>query len=127
MNEVLITATASITGLGPDLDTTWRRLLAGETAVRPIRRFDAGRYPARNASWIEGLESGGNRSLLYPLLERLLDGFGPLPPGCRLVTATTKGCIDTFERVTGNRRTNSSMRSFMLPKNFAKGSKYSRI
>ena len=99
LNEVLVTAAASVTGLGPDLDTTWRRLLAGETAVRPIRRFDAGRYPARNASWIEGLESRGNRSLLYPLLERLLDGFGPLPPGCRLVTATTKGCIDTFERV----------------------------
>ena len=99
MNEVLVTATASVTGLGPDLDTTWRRLLAGETAVRPIRRFDAGRYPARNASWIEGLESRGDRSLLFPLLERLLDGFGPLPRGCRLVTATTKGCIDTFERV----------------------------
>ena len=99
LNEVLITATASVTGLGPDLDTTWRRLLAGETAVRPIRRFDAGRYPARNASWIEGLESRGNRSLLFPLLERLLDGFDTLPPGCRLVTATTKGCIDTFERV----------------------------
>ena len=90
---------ASVTGLGPDLDTTWRRLLAGETAVRPIRRFDTGRYPARNASWIEGLESCGNRSLLFPILERLLDGFGPLPPDCRLLTATTKGCIDTFERV----------------------------
>ena len=99
MNEVLVTATASVTGLGNDLDTTWRRLLAGETAVRPILRFNAGRYPARNASWIEGLESRGNRSLLFPILERLLDGFDPLPPGCRLVTATTKGCIDTFERM----------------------------
>jgi 3-oxoacyl-[acyl-carrier-protein] synthase II len=99
LSEVLITATASITGLGPDLDTTWRRLLAGETAVRPIRRFDAGRFAARNASWIDGLECRGNRSILYPLLERLLDGFVPLPPGCRLLTATTKGCVDTFERV----------------------------
>jgi 3-oxoacyl-(acyl-carrier-protein) synthase len=59
LNEVLITATASVTGLGPDLDTTWRRLLAGETAVRPIRRFDTSRYPARNASWIEGLNPVG--------------------------------------------------------------------
>ncbi|MFA6148329.1 MAG: beta-ketoacyl-[acyl-carrier-protein] synthase family protein [bacterium] len=99
MNEVRITATASVTGLGPDLDTTWKRLLAGETAIRPIRRFDAGRYPARNASWVGELEPGGDRSLLYPLLERLLDGFGPLPRGCRLVTATTKGCIDILERV----------------------------
>jgi 3-oxoacyl-[acyl-carrier-protein] synthase II len=90
---------ASVTGLGPDLDTTWRRLLAGESSIRPIRRFDASRYSAGSASWIEGLEPDGNRSLMYPLLERLLDGFGPLPEGCRLVTATTKGCIDTFERV----------------------------
>ncbi|MGE5247059.1 MAG: beta-ketoacyl-[acyl-carrier-protein] synthase family protein [Verrucomicrobiota bacterium] len=98
MNEVRVTASASVTGLGPTLDATWRRLLAGETAVRPILRFDTSRYPARNASWIGGLESVGSRSLLYPLLERLLDGFGPLPPGCRLVTATTKGCIDILER-----------------------------
>ncbi len=98
LNEVRVTASASVTGLGPTLDATWRRLLAGETAVRPILRFDASRYPARNASWIGGLESGGSRSLLYPLLERLLDGFGPLPPGCRLLTATTKGCIDILER-----------------------------
>lgn len=99
MNEVRIAAIATVTGLGPDLDTTWRRLLAGETAVRPIARFDATRYPAQNASWIKGLEPRGNRSLLYPLLEMLLDGFGRLPSGCRLVTATTKGCIDTLERV----------------------------
>jgi 3-oxoacyl-[acyl-carrier-protein] synthase II len=30
-------------------------------------------------------------------MDRLLDGFGPMPPGCRLLTATTKGCIDTLE------------------------------
>ena len=99
MNDVRIISTAAVTGLGPDLNTTWRRLLAGETAVRPIRRFDVSRYPARNASWVEGLESRGNRSLLFPILERLLDGFDSLPQGCRLVTASTKGCIDTFERV----------------------------
>jgi 3-oxoacyl-[acyl-carrier-protein] synthase II len=29
----------------------------------------------------------------------LLNGFGPVPPDSRLLTATTKGCIDTFERV----------------------------
>jgi len=99
LREVRITGAASVTGIGPDLETTWRRLLAGESAVRPIGRFDTGRYLARNASWIDGLECSGGRSLLYPLLERLLDGFVPVPPDCRLVTATTKGCIDILERV----------------------------
>ncbi len=99
MRDVRIVRAASVTGLGPDLETTWRRLRDGESAVRPIGRFDTGRYVARNASWIDGLESRGGRSLLYPLLERLLDGFGPVPPDCRLVTATTKGCIDILERV----------------------------
>lgn len=98
MNEVLVTRTAAVTGLGPDLETTWKRLLGGESAVRPIERFRTGPYIARTASWIDGLESPGGRSLLYPLLERLLDGFGPVPPDCRLVTATTKGCVDTLER-----------------------------
>lgn len=94
----MVTRTAVVTGLGPDLETTWRRLLDGETAIRPIERFRTASCLARNASWIDGLESSGGRSLIYPLLERLLDGFGPIPPGCRLVTATTKGCIDTLER-----------------------------
>jgi len=98
LSEVLVTRTAVVTGLGPDLETTWRRLLDGETAIRPIERFRTASCLAGNASWIDGLESSGGRSLIYPLLERLLDGFGPVPPGCRLVTATTKGCIDTLER-----------------------------
>ncbi|MGZ8463334.1 MAG: beta-ketoacyl-[acyl-carrier-protein] synthase family protein [Candidatus Deferrimicrobiaceae bacterium] len=102
MSEVRITRAASVTGLGPDLETTWRKLLDGESAVRPVARFDTRRYMARNASWIEGLECIDGRSLLYPLLDRLLDGFGPVPPDCRLVTATTKGCIDTLERVRRN-------------------------
>ncbi|MGZ8463527.1 MAG: beta-ketoacyl-[acyl-carrier-protein] synthase family protein [Candidatus Deferrimicrobiaceae bacterium] len=101
MREVQITRAAAVTGIGPDLETTWRRLQAGESAVRPVVRFDTRRYTARNASWIEGLDRRGGRSLLYPLLERLLDGFAPVPPDCRLVTATTKGCVDTLERVRG--------------------------
>ncbi len=99
MSDVLVTRSAVVTGLGPDLETTWRRLLDGESSIRPVERFATRRYIARNASCVDGLESPGGRSLLYPLLERLLDGFRPVPPDCRLMTATTKGCIDTLERV----------------------------
>ncbi len=101
MNGAVVTRAAVVTGLGPDLETTWARLLAGERAVRPLSadRFDAGRYTAQVASWIDGLESAGGRSRLFPLLEMLLARLGPVPADTRLLTATTKGCVDTFENV----------------------------
>lgn len=98
-SEVWITDTAAVTGLGADLETLWRRLLAGESAIRPLERFATGGYIAGSAAWIAGLGPAGGRSRLYPLLELLLDGFGPVPADCRLITATTKGCIDTLERL----------------------------
>lgn len=99
MSDVWITAASSVTGLGPDLETTWQRLLGGESGVRPVMRFDTSRYRAKAAAWVDGLEPHGDRSRLFPLLERVLDKFGPVPPDSRLLTATTKGCIDTVERL----------------------------
>ena len=80
MNEVWITHAAAVTGLGTDLEQTWQRLALGETAVRPLELFPTERYGAGNAAWIEGLGARGGHSRLYPLLERLLYGFGPIPP-----------------------------------------------
>jgi 3-oxoacyl-[acyl-carrier-protein] synthase II len=99
VSVAVVAGAAAATGLGPDLGTTWSRLLAGESAIRPLDRFDASRYPARVASSIDGLEPAGGRSRLFSLLEMLVGRLGPVPPDCRLITATTKGCIDTFERV----------------------------
>ena len=98
-NSVMVTNAAVVSGLGPNLDTLWRRLLVGETAIRPLERFPTDRYNVRNAAWIAGLEFATGPSLLFPLLERLLEGFGPVPADCRLITATTKGCIDILERL----------------------------
>jgi 3-oxoacyl-[acyl-carrier-protein] synthase II len=98
--SVAVVARAAVaTGLGNDIDATWSRLVAGESAVRPIDRFDASRYPARVASCIGGLEPAEGRSRLFSLLELLVGRLGPVPPDCRLITATTKGCVDAFERV----------------------------
>jgi 3-oxoacyl-[acyl-carrier-protein] synthase II len=99
VSGAVVARAAVATGLGDDLGTTWSRLVAGGSAVRPIDRFDASRYPARVASCIDGLEPAEGRSRLFPLLELLLGRLGPVPSGCRLITATTKGCIDAFERV----------------------------
>lgn len=99
MREVCLCAAQAVTGLGPDLDSLWRGVMAGESAIRPLTRFATGRYLTGNASWIEGLESVHGSSGIYPLLERLLDGFGPVPADCTLITASTKGCVDAMERL----------------------------
>ena len=40
MRRVAVTGLGTINALGNDVETTWRRLLAGENGVGPIRRFD---------------------------------------------------------------------------------------
>ena len=99
MSEVCISQAQVVTGLGPDLESLWQGVLAGRSAIRPLTRFATGRYLSGNASWIEGLDSGPGGSGIYPLLDRLREGFGPLPTGCSLITASTKGCIDVMERL----------------------------
>lgn len=97
MREACICAMQTVTGLGPDLESLWSGVLAGKSAIRPLERFATDRYISRNASWIEGLECRNGRSGIYPLLERVLDGFGPVPADAALLTASTKGCVDVME------------------------------
>jgi 3-oxoacyl-[acyl-carrier-protein] synthase II len=99
MREVCITAAQTVTGLGPDLESLWQGVMAGQTAIRPLERFATDGYISGNASWIDGLSCENGRSGMYPLLERLLDGFGPVPGDATLITASTKGAVDVMERV----------------------------
>lgn len=98
MNEVWITDIAAVTPLGDDLDTSWRRLCAGECALRPVERFETGGYLSGIGGEVAGLRAAPDGSLLDPLLERLLAGLAPLPEGTRLLLASTKGRIDLLER-----------------------------
>src|SRR5688572_30270177 len=57
MTRVVITGMELITALGPTLDSTWKRLIAGDSAVAPITYFDAAEYgctvaaEVRNSTW----------------------------------------------------------------------------
>jgi 3-oxoacyl-[acyl-carrier-protein] synthase II len=101
MREVCISQVQTVTGLGPDLESLWAGVLAGQSAIRPLTRFATGRYLSKNASWIEGLECRSGRSGIDSLLERLLAEFGPVPADAALITASTKGCVDLLEQSAG--------------------------
>lgn len=99
LREVQITDAAVVTGLGDNLHASWERLLAGETAVRPVTRFPVRNYCSGLAAFVEGLVPSGGGSIVRPLLDRLFLKMAPVPSDASLITATTKGGIDNLERL----------------------------
>ncbi|MDH4100733.1 MAG: beta-ketoacyl-[acyl-carrier-protein] synthase family protein, partial [Nitrospirota bacterium] len=99
MNRVHVASVSLITGLG-GFNATWEGLMSGKSAIKPVTRFAADRLNGSMATCIEGLEGErGDRSLVEPILDRLLADFGPVPADSRLILATTKGAIDYIERI----------------------------
>ncbi len=54
--RIVITGMGWVTPLGHDLETVWGRLLAGESGVRPISRFDASTFPTTFAAEVRGYD-----------------------------------------------------------------------
>ena len=50
MRRVAITGLGTVNALGPDVATSWPRMLAGENGVSPITRFEADDLPVRFAA-----------------------------------------------------------------------------
>lgn len=59
--RVVVTGLGAVTPLGPDVPSSWTRLLAGESGVRPIKAFDPSRVDSRIAG--EALEADPARVL----------------------------------------------------------------
>jgi 3-oxoacyl-[acyl-carrier-protein] synthase II len=95
--RVLVVDAAVVTALGDSPEALWQRIMAGETAIRPIERFPVDGYPAKVAACIDNLKPADGRSMLYALLNRLLNGIEPVPSDAVLITATTKAGIDNLE------------------------------
>jgi len=55
--DPVITGIGAVTPLGLDVPTTWRRLVAGESGVGPITRFDASELPTRIAAEVKGFDA----------------------------------------------------------------------
>lgn len=51
--RVVITGVSGVTPLANDIDSTWKRLLAGESGIGSITAFDAGDYPCKVAGEVK--------------------------------------------------------------------------
>ncbi len=101
--RVAITGLGLVTPAGNDVATTWSALLAGRSAVAPIRGFDASGFPVRIAAEVKGFDperliadrkllKAANRSHRFALAaaeQALRDaGIGPTPE-----TGARWGCV----------------------------------
>lgn len=98
MRQVWVTAAEVACALGDGVDAVWEGLLAGRSGIAPVTRFPTAAYASGVAACVPGLAPAGEGSALHGLVDRVAARLGPLPAGCRLLTATTKGGIDTLER-----------------------------
>jgi 3-oxoacyl-[acyl-carrier-protein] synthase II len=97
-NTVYITDAVAVTALGDDLNESWQKILAGASAITPVDRFPVGNYNSKIAACIHSLKPAGTHSMIYSLLDRLLNQMRPVPPDAFLITASTKAGIDNLER-----------------------------
>jgi 3-oxoacyl-[acyl-carrier-protein] synthase II len=76
--RVVVTGLGMVTPLGPDVETSWSALLAGESGAGPITQFDASEFPVRFAC--EASEFDPARWIDYKAARRM-DRFTQLALG----------------------------------------------
>ena len=54
--RVVITGAGWVTPLGDDLDAVWKRLLAGDSGIGPVTRFDASTFSTNFAAEVKGFD-----------------------------------------------------------------------
>ena len=76
MRRVVVTGMGMVTPLGCGVEATWRRLIAGESGIRKIDRFEASDIPCRIAGMVPmalGLGEGGDQ--VAPLGRAVIGGL----------------------------------------------------
>ncbi len=58
IRRVVITGMGAVTPLGTDVGTTWSRLVAGESGVRPTQAFDPSRVNSHMSGEVPGFDAG---------------------------------------------------------------------
>ncbi len=117
MRKVLISQTSVVTSLGEGLDTNFQSLLNKKSGAKEIERFDTKNYRSQYAALIKDIEIPGNRSLFLNLTDLILKQLKDIPKNSFLLTATTKACIDLFEK---NEKNICPINRYINPSNISK-------
>ena len=99
LREVWITDSGVVTGVGKNLEDTWKNLIAGKTAIREITRFPVKSYRASIGACISHLTPSGPVSLIRSVTDLLINQISNVPADSLLITATTKAGIDNLEKL----------------------------
>ncbi len=99
MEKVFIAQTAAATSIGLDPESIFQSLLDNKSGIGIINdRFDTANYRSRYAAIIKEIETPATRSGFLNLSDIILDQLNDIPDDCAVLTATTKACVDLFER-----------------------------
>jgi 3-oxoacyl-[acyl-carrier-protein] synthase II len=87
------------TAWGRGLDACWRGICVGDSAFSPVSRFDVSRFACHQAALAPGLDPQAPDSLVWQMLEPMLDALADrIPADTLLLLATTTGEIDLLEK-----------------------------
>ncbi|MCK5687559.1 beta-ketoacyl-[acyl-carrier-protein] synthase family protein [bacterium] len=98
MRKAMIAQTCAVTSLGNTLAQTFKALLNKESGIKELTRFSTHNYKSKYASFIKDIEKPDDRSLFLNLTDMIIDQLTDIPEETVLITATTKACIDLFEK-----------------------------
>ncbi|MCP3901668.1 MAG: beta-ketoacyl-[acyl-carrier-protein] synthase family protein [Desulfobacteraceae bacterium] len=117
MRKVIISQTSVVTSLGEGLDINFESLLNHKSGIKEIDRFNTKNYRSKYASLIKDIELPDNRSLFLNLTDLILKQLKDIPKNSFLLTATTKACIDLFEK---NEKNICPINKYINPSNISK-------
>ena len=117
MRKVIISQTSVVTSLGEGLTINFDSLLNKKSGIKKIDRFDTKNYRSNYAALIKNIETPTDRSLFLNLTDMILKQLGNIPKKSFLLTATTKACIDLFEK---NEKNICPINKYINPSNISK-------
>ena len=93
-----------VTAYGEGVETLFKGILSGKSAIKDFNRFDTSGFQSRKAAFIAGLSAQGSDSLAMQMLKpMLLPAKKHLKPDTMLFLATTTGEIEFLERAIESR------------------------
>lgn len=98
MKSVLIGSADIATALGVGLQINWERLMAGDSGVAEIARFDPGALGYKRAACMRGLEAGAEPNLTCALTAKCLENYERVPSEAPVIWAGCKGAAEYIEQ-----------------------------